>query len=120
MTNWQVQPPPDNDGHARRYNPDTGRTDPFLVGLGLLTLAVIGVSLFYGLRLVYRDKIVGIVFTVLTLAVGVLHFLLDVPYVGVGYLLIILVPIAVVGCGAAVIDAWKYFDRKYKEEEEGR
>lgn len=118
MTNWQVQPPPDNDGHSRRYNPDTGRTDPALVVMALLAAAVIGISLFYGLRIVFRDKIVGICFVLLTGAVAGAHFLFDAPHVLKGYGLFVLVPIMIVGSTAAVIDAFKYLDRKYTEENE--
>lgn len=123
MTNWQVQPPPDNDGHARRYNPDTGRTDPFLMGLLLFVVAIVGVSLFYGLRLVYRNIVTGIGFTLLTFAAAGLHFFTDVPNVAKGYGIIVLAPLLLAGFVAAVIDIWKYFDRKYtkeNDEKEGR
>lgn len=109
MTNWQVQPPPDNDGHARRYNPDTGRTDPFLLALGLVVLAVVGWCLFAGLRVIFKSKFWGIYLVVMSVAVAITHFLFDVPHIGKWYLIIAGGAVCLIGFVKTLIDIWIHY-----------
>ena len=121
MNNWQVPRPPDNTGHARNYNPDTGKTDWMFVGILVFAALVIVISVGRGIWVVVQQgKAATLTLAISLQAALALHFLFDVPYVLKGYAMFVGGALFVTGLVSSIVWGVKYFDRRYKQENENQ